>query len=96
MASTVTPRPEPGWPSIPCAPAPPFSHDQPDNARRCIELGVARAVRRNRVRADRLAREVRAVLDDPVMAEKARRIGDQIRAEPGVRAAADTIGALED
>jgi MGT family glycosyltransferase len=74
----------------------PYSHDQPDNARRCRALGVARVVRRSRARAERLARELKAVLEDPAMAPRAREVGERVRAEAGARAAADAILALVD
>jgi UDP:flavonoid glycosyltransferase YjiC (YdhE family) len=74
----------------------PYSHDQPDNARRCRSLGVARVVRRSRARAERLARELKAVLEDPATAPRAREVGERVRAEAGARAAADAILALVD
>ena len=71
----------------------PLSHDQPDNAARCVRLGVARVVPRRQVSAARLAAALRVVLDDPAIAARAATIGEQTRAERGAEAATDAIEA---
>ncbi len=43
----------------------PFGQDQPDNARRCVRLGVGRTVTRPAYTASRIAREVSRLLEDP-------------------------------
>jgi rhamnosyltransferase subunit B len=68
----------------------PFGQDQPDNARRVVELGVGRTLPRNKYTADRLIRELRA-LGDPTYDERARAIGARIAAERGVATACDEI-----
>ncbi len=69
----------------------PWSHDQPDNARRCEQLGVARTIGRERADADAMARALRAVLADATMAARARAMAEAIRAEDGAGAAAGVV-----
>jgi rhamnosyltransferase subunit B len=71
----------------------PFSHDQPDNAARCVRLGVAGVVPRHAVRAARLASAIAALLEDSVMRARAEQIGAVVRAERGASAAADAVEA---
>jgi rhamnosyltransferase subunit B len=72
----------------------PFSHDQPDNAARCVWLGVARVVPRRCAWAARLARELRALLGDPEARRRAEQVGDRVRTENGAKVAVDAIEAL--
>jgi len=74
----------------------PFSHDQPDNAACCARLGVARVVPRCSASARRLARELRALMDDAEMRSSAEQVALRVRAEDGCRTAADAIEALLD
>jgi MGT family glycosyltransferase len=69
----------------------PFGQDQPDNARRCVRLGVARTIRRGRYTVDRVALELSALLDDPAAAERAQRVGEMVRGERGTELACDAI-----
>lgn len=69
----------------------PFSHDQPDNAARCVRLGTARVVRRKQLSAGRLAAALREVLEDPRIAARAAEIGAIVSAEDGARTAAEAI-----
>lgn len=71
----------------------PYSHDQPDNARRCARLGVARVVRRDDWREGRVARELGALLADAGAAARATEVGAAVRAERGAAAAADALEA---
>lgn len=71
----------------------PFSHDQPDNARRCARLGVARVVRRDDWREPVVARELGALLADGRAAGRAREVAGIVRAERGAAAAADALEA---
>jgi UDP:flavonoid glycosyltransferase YjiC (YdhE family) len=71
----------------------PHAHDQPDNAHRAEQLGVARVLDARRYRADRAARQLRALLTKPSYQSRAREIAEQIGREAGVRTAADTIAA---
>jgi UDP:flavonoid glycosyltransferase YjiC (YdhE family) len=69
----------------------PFGQDQPDNARRCVERGIARTISRGRYTVDRVTRELSALLTDPAYARRADGVGEQVRAERGAEAAADAI-----
>ncbi len=71
----------------------PYSHDQPDNARRMRRLEVARVIQRADFTPPRVARTVRAMLGEPRFAERAQSAARQLAREEGVRTACD---ALED
>ena len=73
----------------------PYSHDQPDNARRLVRLGMARTIQRGRYRADRAAVQLRELLDKPSYAERAAWVASQVREESGARTAADAIEKLQ-
>jgi rhamnosyltransferase subunit B len=72
----------------------PYSHDQPDNARRVRRLGVAKVIQRDRYRADTAAHLIGEILAEPKYRERAAAIGAQVRGEDGLRAAADALGSL--
>jgi rhamnosyltransferase subunit B len=72
----------------------PFSHDQPDNADRLVRRGVARVLPRSRVNAATLASELEALLADASCAERAARLAEAVRAEPGAAGAADALERL--
>lgn len=72
----------------------PYSHDQPDNARRVERLGVARVVRRRQYSAETAERALRALLTDSSYARRAAQVAVQIRAEDGLNAACDAMEAL--
>jgi rhamnosyltransferase subunit B len=69
----------------------PFSHDQPDNAARCVRLGVARTVSRDSYNAERAARELNGLLTDSNYKMKAREAKRIIDGENGVKTACDAI-----
>jgi UDP:flavonoid glycosyltransferase YjiC (YdhE family) len=69
----------------------PFGQDQPDNARRCVEAGVARTMTRGHYTVDRLTRELRALLSEPSYAARARDVAAIIGAESGTPTACDHI-----
>ncbi len=71
----------------------PYSHDQPDNARRMRRLGVARAMLRSRYTARRVAGVLRAMLAEPEYEEEAQKAAHEIASENG---AATACNALED
>jgi rhamnosyltransferase subunit B len=71
----------------------PFGQDQPDNARRSVELGVARTIGRRAYRVDRVAGELAALRSDGEHARRASAVGAGIRAERGVETACDAIEA---
>jgi rhamnosyltransferase subunit B len=72
----------------------PFAHDQPDNAVRVTRLGVGAWIHRRRFSTERAVRELRRLLHDPEVSDRARRVGEQVRAEDGVGGACDAIEAL--
>jgi UDP:flavonoid glycosyltransferase YjiC (YdhE family) len=66
----------------------PHAHDQPDNAFRVSNLGVARVVYPPRYRAARVATELRRLLNDSSYAQAAAKVADVVKAEDGAGAAA--------
>ena len=72
----------------------PYSHDQPDNARRMRRLGVAKVVQRRHYRAERAAKFIAKLLADPRYRSKAEEAAGQIAVEDGVRDACDALEAL--
>ncbi len=69
----------------------PYSHDQPDNAARCVRLGVARMIPRERFTAKNAARKLREILSNnsyKVRAAEAKRV---VEAEHGTQTACDAI-----
>ncbi len=90
----------PGVPAISHAPmgerilVVPFSHDQPDNAERCRQLGIARTLKRTQVSAAAFQRELTALLADDRAAARAREVAGRMEQEPGAAGAADAIEAL--
>jgi UDP:flavonoid glycosyltransferase YjiC (YdhE family) len=69
----------------------PWSHDQPDNARRCANLGVARVVPRGKYRASRVAAEIERLLTDASFHDAAARVAAVIAREDGVARACDGL-----
>ena len=69
----------------------PHGHDQFDNARRVRKLGVARRLLPSEYRAERVARELRALLDQPRYLERAAAVQIVVREERGAEAAANAI-----
>jgi MGT family glycosyltransferase len=72
----------------------PYSHDQPDNARRMKRLGVAKVIQKSDYTPKRVTRKVRAILDEPAFAEKAAAVASQLEKEDGVKTACDALEAL--
>ncbi|MCU1330370.1 MAG: glucosyltransferase [Bryobacterales bacterium] len=69
----------------------PFSHDQPDNARRVSKLGCARVIPRNHYKARRVARELEALLKDPALQTAAQRVACELAREDCVNAACNDL-----
>ncbi len=69
----------------------PFSHDQPDNAARCVRLGVARTVDRDSYEARLASSELKHILEDDSYRAKALEASRIIAAEDGTSAACDAI-----
>jgi len=72
----------------------PYSHDQPDNARRMRRLGVARVMERSLYTAARVAAALRAMLADGLLAARALEVAAQIKDEEGVSLACDALDEL--
>lgn len=72
----------------------PHAWDQFDNAARVVRLGIARTVSKHRFTPDRAAAELKRLLDDPVCAQRASNVGEQIRNEHGAKAACDALEYL--
>lgn len=70
----------------------PRAWDQPDNAARVAQLGIARVIRRHRYKAPRVAYELRCLLGGAYR-QRALAVREQLREEDGVRAACDAIEA---
>jgi UDP:flavonoid glycosyltransferase YjiC (YdhE family) len=69
----------------------PFAHDQPDNARRCVSLGVARSVSRRAYARARVVHELERLIADPSYAARAVEVGAAVAAEHGTATACDAI-----
>ena len=72
----------------------PYSHDQPDNARRVQRLGVARVIRRSKYTAESAARKINLLLESARIQRRAASLGEQLRREDGLKAACDALEAL--
>ena len=73
----------------------PYSHDQPDNARRMRRLKVARSIQKASYKPMRVARKLKAMLADPRYAERAEQVAQGLSREDGVRTACDALEELE-
>ncbi|HEY9126429.1 MAG TPA: glycosyltransferase, partial [Acidobacteriaceae bacterium] len=69
----------------------PYSHDQPDNARRMKRLGVARVIQRASYKPWRVARAIRAVLEDSDYEQNAQTAARALAKEDGVNTACDAL-----
>jgi len=69
----------------------PYSHDQPDFARRCAGLGVARIVPRRKYRAARVAKELEWLLSRESYRAAARDVAAEMAQEDGIAAACEGL-----
>jgi UDP:flavonoid glycosyltransferase YjiC (YdhE family) len=69
----------------------PYSHDQPDNARRMRRLKVARVIQRGNYLPVRVARKLKAMLEEPMFAARAALVAERLTHEDGVAAACDAL-----
>jgi rhamnosyltransferase subunit B len=69
----------------------PFGQDQPDNARRCVRLGVAQTLARKQYTVARLTSVLSDLISDPEYARHASEVGDLVRREQGTTTACDAI-----
>jgi UDP:flavonoid glycosyltransferase YjiC (YdhE family) len=72
----------------------PYSHDQPDNARRMQRLGVARVTQRASYKSARVARDMRAMLAEPEYEREAQAAARIMAREDGVKTACDALEQL--
>jgi UDP:flavonoid glycosyltransferase YjiC (YdhE family) len=72
----------------------PYSHDQPDNARRMRRAGVARVIERDSYTAARVAPMLQAMLGDRELAARAGHLAEQLKQEDGVCSACDALEHL--
>ena len=72
----------------------PYSHDQPDNGRRVRRLKVARVIQRAHYTPARVARKLKAMLEQPRFALQAQSVALKVNRENGVRSACDALEEL--
>jgi UDP:flavonoid glycosyltransferase YjiC (YdhE family) len=72
----------------------PYSHDQPDNARRMRRLNVARVIEKKSYAPARVAKKLKSMLDDAGLSEQAEFVAQQLAREDGVRAACNALEEL--
>ena len=72
----------------------PYSHDQPDNARRMRRAGVARVIERESYTAERVAPILQDMLVDPELATRAAEMGQLLKQEDGTGSACDALEEL--
>jgi UDP:flavonoid glycosyltransferase YjiC (YdhE family) len=72
----------------------PYSHDQPDNARRMRRLKVARILQKRNFTPMRVAAKLSKILNDPICAYRAQQIAQRLRAEDGVANACNALEGL--
>jgi len=69
----------------------PFGQDQPDNARRCVELGVGRTIARKHYKSAAVAAELSRLMSDSSYASRAADASAIVTSERGVVTACDAI-----
>ena len=69
----------------------PFGQDQPDNARRCVQLGVGRTIARKNYQTETVVAELSRLLADPSCAARAADVSAVVRSEHGAATACDAI-----
>jgi len=72
----------------------PYSHDQPDNARRMRRLRVARTIQKRNFTPRRVAAKLEKLLENPIYAHRAQQVAMRLRGEDGVKAACDALERL--
>jgi rhamnosyltransferase subunit B len=72
----------------------PYSHDQPDNARRMRRLKVARVLHRRYFTPLRVMGKLRRLLENPIYARRAQQVALRLKGEDGVKSACDALEAL--
>jgi UDP:flavonoid glycosyltransferase YjiC (YdhE family) len=72
----------------------PYSHDQPDNARRMQKLKVGRTIQRTSYTPLRVARRLKKMLANTLLAKRAELVAKRLAHEDGVKTAVDALEAL--
>jgi rhamnosyltransferase subunit B len=72
----------------------PYSHDQPDNARRMRRLKVSRTIQRGNYTPIRVARKMRKMLEEPKFARRAESVMRLLSHEDGTKSACDALEKL--
>ena len=72
----------------------PYSHDQPDNARRVRRLKVARVIQRSYYTPLRVARKLKSMLAEPLFARRAEAVARRLEHEDGVLSACNALERL--
>ena len=72
----------------------PYSHDQPDNARRMQRLKVAKVIRKKRYTPWRVARRLTKIFADERFARRSESVARQLSREDGVKTACDALEQL--
>ena len=72
----------------------PYSHDQPDNARRMRRLKVARIIQKGNFTPRRVAAKLQMLLENPIYAHRAQQVAMRLRGEDGVKDACDALERL--
>jgi UDP:flavonoid glycosyltransferase YjiC (YdhE family) len=72
----------------------PYSHDQPDNARRMKRLKVAQVIQKGSYTPGRVAKKLESILTEPSYAEQAQRVAQELKREDGVQAACNALEEL--
>jgi UDP:flavonoid glycosyltransferase YjiC (YdhE family) len=73
----------------------PYSHDQPDNARRMRRLKVAKTIQKSKFTPLRVAKKLRLLLETPIYAHRAQQIAQRLGSEKGVTTACNALEELE-
>jgi UDP:flavonoid glycosyltransferase YjiC (YdhE family) len=73
----------------------PYSHDQPDNARRVRRLGLAEVLSRKEYKAKPAAALISRLLSDSAYQQRARAVAARIHAEDGTVAACNALEAAQ-
>jgi UDP:flavonoid glycosyltransferase YjiC (YdhE family) len=71
----------------------PHSHDQPDNAARIARRGIGRTMPLRQYKAQRVAEELRPLLEQNKYSKRAAQTGAQVQSENGASKAADALEA---
>ena len=69
----------------------PHGQDQPDNARRCAQLGVGRTLNSESYTVSRVTKELSELLSNSSYRDRAVEVGREVIGEDGTKTACDAI-----